>query len=358
MKVNQDRLIKTFVDLVKIDSESGEEQEVINYLQKIMVDFGFNTVIDETGNLICSNSSNPKLLLAAHTDTVIPGKNIHPIIEGNVIKTDGTTILGTDDKANIAIILEILQVIKESNLEVSMEVIFTVGEEIGLVGSKNLDYTKIKSKVGLNLDGETGEIDTAEASIMVFDIEIIGKAAHSGMAPEKGINAIKIAAEAISVLDLGKIDEETTANIGLIQGGTAINTVPEKVSIKAEVRSRSEEKFNYQIAIIKETFEQITEKYGGTVEIKSEQTAFAYKVPVDDKLITVLKNSFVKNGVKPGLMEINAACDANNFSRNGIKCVTTGGFGKNYHTTSEYLEIDRLALGAESILDAVLELTK
>lgn len=358
MKVNQDRLIKTFIDLVKIDSEFGEEQEIINYLQKIMVDFGFNTEIDETGNLICSNSLNPRLLLAAHTDTVMPGKNIHPVIEGNIIKTDGTTILGTDDKANIAIILEILQVIKENSLEVSVEVVFTVGEEIGLVGSKNLDYTKIKSKVGLNLDGETGEIDIAEASIMVIDIEIIGKAAHSGMAPEKGINAIKIAAETISSLDLGKIDEETTVNIGLIQGGTAVNTVPERVSIKAEVRSRSEEKFNYQITRIKETFEQITQKYGGTVDIKSEQTASAYNVPSNDELITILKNSFIKNGVKPELMEINAACDANNFFRNGIKCLTAGGFGKKYHTTEEYLEIDKFAVGANSILDAVLELTK
>lgn len=354
MKINQDRLIETFMDLVKINSESGEEQRIIEYLQKIMTDFGFDAEIDRAGNLICSNDSMPKLMLAAHTDTVKPGKNIVPIIEGNIIKTDGTTILGSDDKANIAIILEILQVLKENKLNIPLEVVFTIGEEVGLIGSKNLDYTKIKSKISLNLDGETGEIDTAETSIMVFDIEITGKAAHSGIEPEKGINALEIAAKAINSLDLGRIDDETTVNIGTIQGGTAVNTIPEKVVMKAEVRSLNEEKFNYQVNKVKDTFEQVAKEYDGVVKIESERISFAYKVSENDELIALLKNSFIKNGVKPELIEINATSDANNFSRNGIKCVTTGGVGKKYHTTQEYLEIDRFILGAASILDAVM----
>lgn len=358
MKINHDRLIKTFIDLVKIDSESGKEQEIIKYLQKIMLDFGFDAEIDKTGNLICSNDSSPKLVLAAHTDTVNPGKNIQPIIENNVIKTDGTTILGSDDKANIAIILEIIQIFKENDIHAALDVVFTTGEEIGLIGSKGLDYEKIKAKIGLNLDGETGEIDIAEPSMMLFDIEITGQAAHSGMAPEKGINAIKIAAEAINSLDLGRIDEETTVNIGTIEGGTARNIVPEKVTMKAEVRSRNEEKFNFQVSKIIDVFEKTSKKYGGIVKITSEQTAYAYSVSEDDKLIKVLKDCFNKNGVKPEVMKINATSDNSNFSRNKIKCVTTGSCGKDYHTTQEYLEIDKFIMGATSILDATLELTK
>lgn len=358
MKIDQDRLIKTFIDLVKIDSESGEEQEIINYLKNKMIDFNFNTEIDKTGNLICSNDSNPKLMLSAHTDTVKPGKGIKPIIDGNIIKTDGTTILGSDDKANIAIILEILQVLKENTMHIPLNVVFTICEEVGCIGSKGLDYSKIKAKIGLNLDGGTGEIDIAEPSMMNFNIEITGKAAHSGMEPEKGINALKIAAEAISSLDLGRIDEETTVNIGTIQGGTAVNTIPEKVMMKAEVRSRNEEKFNYQVRKVINAFEESSKKYGGVAKITSEQTAYAYNISEDDELVSVLKNSFDKNSVKSELIKINAVSEAGIYSKNNIKCVTTGGFGKNYHTTREYLEIDKFTLGAASILDATIELTK
>lgn len=358
MKVNQDSLVETFIDLVKIDSESGEEKEIIEYLEKVMIDFGFNTEIDKTGNLICSNDPNPKLLLAAHTDTVKPGKNIQPIIKGNVIKTDGTTILGGDDKANIAIILEILSALKESNVKVPLEIVFTVGEEIGLIGSQNLDYSKIKSKIGLNLDGETGEIDLAETSIVIIDITVKGKAAHAGIAPEKGINALKIAADAMSAIDMGKIDEETTVNFGTISGGTAVNSIPAEIRIQAEVRSMNEEKLNSQVSHIIEVFETTSEKYGGTVEINHRRTSHAYRISKDDKLVTVLKKSFIKNGVEPELVEVMATSDGNYFSKNGVKCVTCGGVGNKYHTTEEYLEIDRFILGAMSMLDAVLELTK
>ena len=297
-------------------------------------------------------------MLAAHVDTVKPGKGIKPIIDGNIIKTDGTTILGSDDKANIAIILEILQVLSENDMRAPLDIVFTVGEEVGFIGSTGLDYEKINAKIGLNLDGEIGEIDIAEPSMMVFDIEITGKAAHSGMAPEKGINALKIAAEAISCLDLGRIDEETTVNVGTIRGGVAVNIVPEKVVMKAEVRSRSDEKFKHQVNKLVDVFERTAKKYGGLFKITSEQTAFAFNVSEDDKLVEVLKKCFSKNGVNPEILKINAASDTSNFSRNKIKCVTTGGCGKDYHTTGEYLEIDGFMKAAASVLDATLELTK
>jgi len=126
MDINRERLIQTFLTLVQIDSESGEEQEIIAYLKKEMDDLGFKTDIDKIGNLICSNDPNPKLMLAAHTDTVKPGKGIKPIIEGNIIKTDGTTILGADNKSGVSAILEILTSIKENGLKVELEVVFTV----------------------------------------------------------------------------------------------------------------------------------------------------------------------------------------------------------------------------------------
>jgi tripeptide aminopeptidase len=358
MEIDKKRLLDTFINIVKIDSESGYEREMISYLEQEMNALSFKTEVDKIGNLICSNSNNPKLLLAAHVDTVTPGKNIRPIIKDNLIKTDGSTILGTDDKANVSAILEILKVLKENNNQAPIEVVFTIGEEIGLIGSKNLDYSRIKSTQGLNLDGEAGEIDIAEPSMMFFDIEITGRAAHSGMEPEKGISAIRIAAEAICVLDLGRIDDETTANIGIIQGGTAINTIPEKVIIKAEIRSRNEEKFNYQVNKLVTAFEQASKRYGGSVKIESKKTSQAYRISETDDLVQTLKQNFIKNEIKPDILEITAASDANNFQKNGIKCVTTGTFGKKYHTTQEYLEIDKFILATSSILDTIIELTK
>jgi tripeptide aminopeptidase len=358
MNINKNRLVKTFVDLVKIDSESGEEQKIIKYLQKIMIGFKFKAEIDKTGNLICSNSKTPKLMLAAHVDTVMPGRNINPIIKGNIVKTDGTTILGGDDKSNVAIILEILNVLKENNINVPLNIVFTISEEVNLSGSKGLDYSKIKAKIGLNLDGSLGKIDIAEPSIMRFDIEVFGKAAHAGMCPEKGVNAIKIAAEAIHLIDLGRIDNETTTNVGTIQGGTVVNSVPDKVLIKAEVRSRNNKKFKHHVDIMLNAFKQSAKKYGGKVKIISKQTAFAYKLKENNKLIEILKNSFKRNGIKTELVEINGATDNNNFSRNGITCVTTGGMGQNIHTTNEYLEIDKFTLAATSILSSILSIAK
>ncbi|MCL4415240.1 MAG: M20/M25/M40 family metallo-hydrolase, partial [Actinobacteria bacterium] len=185
-----------------------------------------------------------------------------------------------------------------------------------------------------------------------------GKSAHAGMSPEKGINALKIAAEAICSLDLGRIDHETTTNIGTIQGGVVVNSVPDKVVMKAEVRSRNQKKFKIHVNKMTDSFKKVAKKYGGKVKIDSRQTATAYKVSKDSQLIAVLKKSFTKNGIKTKLMDINGATDGNNFSRNGISTVTTGGMSEKIHTTEEYLEIDKFVIAAKSILDAVLQVAR
>ncbi len=199
MKINQKRLVSEFIKLVKISSESGEEQEIIKYLKKELQKLGFKTFIDKTGNLIARNSEKPKLILSAHTDTVKQGKNIKPIItKSGVIKTDGSTILGADNKSGIAAILEVLRMVKDNKQKIGLEVVFTVSEEIGLIGSSNLDFKKLKAKKAINIDGRPGRIDAGEPATMHFDIEITGKAAHAGLRPEEGINAIRIASESIS----------------------------------------------------------------------------------------------------------------------------------------------------------------
>jgi len=193
---------------------------------------------------------------------------------------------------------------------------------------------------------------------MHFDIEITGKAAHSGTRPENGINAIQIAAKAISKLKLGRIDFETTSNVGLINGGMARNIIPEKVTLEAEVRSRNDKKFEFYTKKLIETFKETALKYGGTIDIQANLRGKAYKHQETDPMVKLLVECGRQNGIKYNFTSTGGLTDANIFNRHGIKCITTGASGNDYHTTREYLEIDKFVIGTKIILDAIIELTK
>lgn len=357
MKINQKRLVDSFITLVQISSESGEETEIITYLEKELSCLGFKTTVDEAGNLIAATGTKPIVALIAHTDTVKPGKNIKPIItESGEIKTDGSTILGADDKSGIASILEILKTIKDNGETIDLEVIFTVREETGLIGSSSLDFTKIKSKQAINLDSEPGDIEVGEPAIMQFDIEITGKAAHAGIHPENGINTIQIASEAINNLEWGRIDFETTSNVGLINGGLARNVVPEKTTLQAEVRSRSEEKFQKYCQKLEEEFKKAAQKYNGLAVINSIQRSNAYTVDRNDSLVQIVTDACNKNGIKPEIKFTGGITDANIFNAHGIRAITAGSCGTNIHSTEESIKIADLAVGTQIVLDAIMSL--
>ena len=216
------RLIDQFIEMVKIPSESGNEKEMIEYLDKEFQKLGAQTTIDNYGNLIAKIDAKgcegkEPILLSCHADTVKPGLGINPVIENDVIKSDGTTILGADDKAGIA---EMLEALRTAEIHPPIEIAISRQEEIGLLGVKNMDYNLISAKQGFLLDNDT--LDTiviGGPSYFAIDVEVTGKAAHAGMEPEKGINAIFAASKAISQLNLGRLDHETTANVGVINGG-------------------------------------------------------------------------------------------------------------------------------------------
>ncbi len=358
MKINSERLINSFIKLVQIDSESGGEKEIIEYLKGELNNLNFSCTIDQTGNLIASNGNKPVLALSAHVDTVKPGKNIKPIItDDGLIKTDGSTILGADDKTGVASILEILRTLKENDQPIQLEAIFTVQEETGLIGSKGLDFKEIKSKQALNLDAEPGDIIIGEPANMQLDVEIFGKTAHA-MHPEKGVNAIEIAASAIQKIKWGMIDEETTLNVGVINGGLARNIVPEKVTIEAEVRSRSHEKFDLNYQKVIKAFEETAKDMGGKVKIKSHQEAWPFVLKTDVQLVQTLENACKRNGVKPDVKLIGGNTDANVLNAKGIKTITTGSCGIDYHTTRESVTKKALAEGTQIVLDAILSLSK
>ena len=219
--IDRDRLIRTFTDLVHIDSPSGEEAAIAEALTSRLTDLGFTVSRDAYGNVIASEPGDAPVLLSAHMDTVEPGWGIKPIIDGDIIHTDQTTVLGGDCKAGIAVILEALESLRSDGAaRRTVEIALTRQEEIGLVGAKNLDYSMLRAKQAVVFDGEgpVYHVTTGSPTYISLDIDITGRAAHAGVEPEKGISAIQIAAEMIVQMRLGRLDENTTFNVGLIEG--------------------------------------------------------------------------------------------------------------------------------------------
>ncbi|MCK4240658.1 MAG: M20/M25/M40 family metallo-hydrolase, partial [Candidatus Atribacteria bacterium] len=291
--VNEKRLIESFMELVKIDSISREEKVVADFLVKKLKDLGLEVKVDQAGEKVKSNSGNiiarlkgsvkkaTPIMFSAHMDTVVPGKNINPLCDGEKIVSDGKTILGADDKAAIAALLEALHIIKEKNISHGdIEIVFSICEEIGLKGAKNLDISSLNARIAFVLDagGQVGKIITTAPSQNSLKIIIYGKSAHAGSNPEEGINAIQVAGFALSRMKLGRIDEETTTNIGIISGGKATNIVPDEVTLEGEVRSRKEEKLDKYTEQLKKIAEDTAQEFKAKAEVKINREYSCYNL--------------------------------------------------------------------------------
>ena len=267
--MSTERVVNTFIELVKIDSESKHEGKFQEFLKQKFDALGLEVMEDNTkektglgaNNLIArlpGNAEADAMFFSCHVDTVAPGRNIQPVIRDGIIYSEGVTILAADDKAGIAVMIELIEQIKEKSLPHGMiEFVLSPGEEIGLVGAAALDPQLIKSEFGFVLDsgGPVGGITVASPSLYGIEVIIKGETAHAGLEPEKGVSAIEIAAKAIANMKLGRIDKDTTANIGTIHGGVASNIVADEVQISAEARSIDheicEEQVNHMIDLFK-----------------------------------------------------------------------------------------------------------
>lgn len=247
------------------------------------------------GNLVCTLEGNQEadtIYFTSHMDTVVPGNGVKPVIEDGYVKTDGTTILGADDKTGLAAMLEAIRVLKEKNLpHGTIEFVITAGEESGLVGAKALDPNLMKAKYGyaLDSDGKVGTIIVAAPTQAKVRATIYGKTAHAGVAPEKGVSAITIASKAIASMPLGRIDEETTANIGRFEGGTQTNIVCDQVDILAEARSLEPAKMEAQVAKMKEAFEKTAKEMGGSADVQIDIMYPGFKFSHGDQVVEVAK---------------------------------------------------------------------
>lgn len=350
------RIVNNFIELCKIPSPSGHEERIREKIIEIYKDLG-EWKIDSIGNMYLSIGEGDKaLLLNAHIDTVpVEGDKIEVIIDNNIIKSDGKTILGADDKSGVVAILEGVKN-KKNEIKGRIDILLTVQEETGLNGAKNVDFSKIKAKEGFvfDLHNPPGDVVKESPYHNTFKFFIYGKSAHAGAEPEKGINAILLTSKAISKLKLGKIDEETTANVGFIKGGIATNVVPDFVEIWAEARSRDEEKLIRLTDEIVDTFIKEVEEAGGKIEYKLNREYNGYKFSEDEKLIKIVKKVFDSLNIKPNIRATMGGSDSNIFHEKGIKTIVLSTGMNNVHTKEEYIKIDDL-LTSTKVVEKIIE---
>lgn len=369
--LNKQRLISEFMELVKIDSETKHEALIAVYLKDLFTNLGLKVKEDkaaeQTGyganNLICTLAANSPditpILFTCHMDTVLPGKNIKPIEKEGFIISDGTTILGADDKAGIAVLIEAIRVITENKMKHgSIQFIITVGEESGLVGARVLDYSLLHAKFGfaLDADGPVGNIIIqAPYQAKIFTV-IRGKSAHAGINPEKGISAINVASKAIAKMKLGRIDSETTANIGSFKGGTQTNIICDYVEIEAETRSLQEDKLKNSAIHIKQTFEQVSESYGATADVKIYPLYPGFNHKPHDPLVKLAVAAAKQVNLTPKLVKTNGGSDANIFNQH-IPTINLSVGYEYIHTTKERIKPESLVALTNYVL-AIIEETK
>lgn len=362
--IQEHRIVEEFMELVRIDSETKHEQEICRVLKDKFSALGLSVVEDDTieitghgaGNLICTLEATslkagvPAIFFTCHMDTVTPGNNIKPQLdEDGFIRSDGTTILGSDDKAGIAAILEGIRVLQEHHIgHGKIQCVITVGEEAGLHGARALNRKHLQADFGYALDsnGSVGDIAVAAPTQAKIHVTVWGRSAHAGVNPEDGISAIQVAGKAIARMPLGRIDSETTANIGRFEGGGATNIVCERVDLEAEARSIVQVKLDKQIEAMRRAFVDTALEYGGTADFDSEIIYPAYHYDETTPVVKLAMRALERIGKTPKTFHTGGGSDANIFNGLGIPTVNLAIGYQHIHTTKEQISVSELVSAA------------
>ena len=374
--IKPERLKNLLIELIKIDSLSRKEYDVAMRLKREMEDLGAQVSIDDAGERVGGNVGNliahfpgtaPEampILLSAHMDTVVPGEGIVPILDGDILRTDGRTVLGGDDKSGVAIICEVLRVVKENRFPCSdVDVVFTICEEAGLIGAKCLDVNRLRARTGLVLDSDSvGFLFTKAPAANRMEFRVHGLEAHAGVCPEKGVNAIKVAADGVARMSLGRIDYETTANIGVIEGGMAVNIVPNSVILKGEARSHSQEKLERQTehmlrclqdAAARHTLKVGEGQFTATVDAKIERDYDRMDVSDGAPIVQLVRAAAKNLQVEVKTLATGGGCDANVLNQKGLEVANLSTGMREIHTVKEWLDLKDLNLSAQMVLEVV-----
>ena len=374
--INETRLKNLLIELIKIDSLSRKERDVAMRLKREMEELEATVEIDDAGEKVGGNVGNviahfpgnktsaPPLLLSAHMDTVVPGEGIVPVLDGDILRSDGTTVLGGDDKSGVAIICEVLRVVKENKLPCSdLDVVFTICEEAGLIGAKCLDPNRLRARTGLVLDSDSvGFLFTKAPAANRMEFRIHGLEAHAGVCPEKGISAVKVTAEGVAHMRLGRIDHETTANIGVIEGGMAVNIVPNLVVLKGEARSHSSEKLEQQTQHMLRCLQEAAaghvlefdgQRFFARIEAKIDRDYDRMDVSDQAPIVQLVQAAAKNLNVEIKTTATGGGCDANVLNQKGLEVANLSTGMRDIHTVKEWLDLKDLYLSAQMVLEIV-----
>ena len=360
-------VVEEFIKLASLNSPSRQEGQVAAYLLGRLREMGLCPVGDDsaplsgsdTGNIVVripGNADGPAILLCAHMDTVGPTEGMTPVVRDGVIYSNGETVLGADDKAGIAIILTaVSELLEEGGPHGPLELLFTVQEEIGLFGAKFLQ-TELKADFGYIADGDgpVGNIVTSSPSKIDLDFTIAGKAAHAAR-PELGINAISVAAAAVARLQSGRIDADTTMNIGLISGGKARNIVPENASVAIEIRGFNGEKLEEEVQKTIAVFNEEAAAVGAGVKIRRELNFETFHIPETHPVVVNAVRAAVAVGIEPLFRKSGGGMDANVFNGRGLPCIGLGFGAEKMHSPEEFVPISQLRDGARFIKSLIIK---
>lgn len=361
-------VLELFLELAAIPSPPGEERGVADvvtaYLDALRLPWdedGAGPKIGSTmGNILCrlpgSTEGGVPLLLCAHLDTVPPSGLLEPVVEDGFVRNAGGTILGADDKAAVAVMLEaVRRIVAEGRPHAGVELLFTPKEEVGLLGAAAFDRTRLDAQIGYVYDqaAPIGEIILAAPSQRAIQARYHGRASHAGMFPEEGRSAIAAAARAIADLRLGRIDGETSANVGVIEGGTARNIVPEWCSFQAEARSRDERKLAELVQEMLDTIAYAGTVSDCTVEVEVEDTYRGYRFRAEDLVVRVAEDGLRRAGFAVSTNVSGGAADANVFNERGLPCVNLANGMTDIHTADERIAVADLEAMVEVTLGLV-----
>src|SRR3954447_14577786 len=363
-------VVDLFTELAAISSPPGEERPVADALTRYLRDLGLTvdeddagtTVGSNMGNLYCrleptGNGGGVPIFLCAHLDTVPPEGPLQPVIEDGVVRNAGGTILGADNKSAVAAMLEgARRVLAENRPHAGIELLFTPKEEVGLLGAAAFDQTRLQARVGYVYDqaAPIGDVILGAPYSHALEVRFHGRAAHSGMYPEEGRSAIAAAARAISDLRLGRLDDETTANVGLIEGGSGGNIVPEWCSLSAEARSHDERKLGELVQEMVDAFAFAAGLEDCEVETKVDPSARGYRFKRDDEPVQLATAAFERVGVVPTYGLSGGGADANVFNERGLQCLNLANGMTDIHTPDERIAIADL----ERMVDVTLALVE
>ncbi|MEI6578913.1 MAG: M20/M25/M40 family metallo-hydrolase [Eubacteriales bacterium] len=363
--MNSNRLTERFFRYVKCASESRNEADFCKLLEDELIDLGLEVRRDHAGEQCGSNgwnifarldgTGNP-ILFSTHLDTVYPGNNIKPVLESGIIRSSSDTILGADDKAGIAAVMEALECISENGCaHRTVEVLFTLCEEIGMLGAKYADYKNIQSREAIVLDSDNlGEIINRNPANVVLHFIIDGKSAHAGLAPQEGIHALKAAAQAVAAIPVGYVDDISAMNISNFISEGKTNVVADKAAFDMEIRSFDEERLQQHIKSSENAVRLACKSFGANYEMSMERHSDVIHIPEKSPLITDVIIAYQSLGVKYNITRSFGGCDATYLFAHGIDVLNIGIGMQAVHSSNEHISVNDLKITSELVYAIII----